>query len=84
MKKMFKLLIEAGANGRYVRDGKSLLILALEMLNARLVLPALLSAFMGSLVNEDFNLYRWVDSSSGPCHISSTINSYLIPQSSQH
>jgi hypothetical protein len=58
MKRMLKLLIEVGANGRYVRDGKSLLILALDMLNARLVLPVQLSAFMGILVNEDFNLYR--------------------------
>jgi hypothetical protein len=58
LKSMFKLLLNAGANGRYHFDGKSLLIIALDMAHAMLVVPALLSAFMGSVVNEEFNQHR--------------------------
>jgi ankyrin repeat protein len=58
LKSMFKVLLNAGANGRFHFDGKSLLIIALDMAHATMVVPALLSAFMGAVVNEDFNLHR--------------------------
>lgn len=55
---MFELLVQAGARGDYVCDGKSLLIMALDIPNSNMITPALLSAFMGDKVNMDFNLYR--------------------------
>ena len=58
IQEMFELLFLAGARGDYVRNGKSLLIMALDIPNSNMVTPALLSAFMGDKVNMDFNLYR--------------------------
>ena len=58
MKSMFKILRTAGANIRYQCDGKSLLILALDMPHATVIVPVLLNAFMCTYINDDFNQYR--------------------------
>lgn len=54
---LLELLHSNGANPKYCRDGKSLLIMALDQDNAIQVVPALLKAFMGELINEDFNVF---------------------------
>lgn len=58
MRLMLNILLKAGANIRYQCDGRSLLILALEVPHATAIVPILLSAFMDTYINDDFNQYR--------------------------
>lgn len=57
LKSIIKLLYNKGANSRYQADGKSLLIIALDVEHADKTISPLLDAFMRSMINEEFNLY---------------------------
>lgn len=57
LKETLQLLHQYGADPTYRKNGKSLLFMALDMENAGPVVP-LLRAFMGKMVNKDFNLYE--------------------------